>query len=531
MTLPRALQRSMVMGFGGAVATSQPLAVQAGLRVLQEGGNAMDAALATAAMLAIVEPMSTGLGGDLFALVYWAKDRRTYALNASGRAPYAATVEEYARRGCREVPLRGILSVTVPGAVAGWVDLQGRFGRWGLDRALQPAIAYAEQGFPVSERIAELWQEHQVAIQGDSGASRTYLPGGRAPRAGQRVTLPETARTLRRLAEGGTEAFYRGPVAEAIVAASARYGGLLSLEDLADHTSTWAEPICTDYRGYTVWECPPNGQGIAALEALNILSGCDLAQMDPNAADTIHFKVEAIKLALADAGRYVTDPEVLPVPVAGLLSMDYAAQRRALIQMGRAIAQPQAGLPPAGHDTVYLCTADSEGNAVSFIQSQFLSFGSGIAPEGMGFTLQNRGNLFCLDPDHPNCIAPHKRPYHTIIPAMVTQGDRLVSALGVMGGAIQPQGHMMVLSNILDHGMSAQEALYAPRFYYQKEHEVWIEPYWPEAVYDDLRRRGHDLRMTEGPVMGGAQLIWVDPESGAYLAASEPRKDGCALAF
>jgi gamma-glutamyltranspeptidase/glutathione hydrolase len=519
------------MGFGGAVATSQPLATQAGLHVLLQGGNAMDAALATAATLSIVEPMGTGLGGDLFALVYWAKDRRIYALNASGRAPYAATAEEYARRGCQEVPLRGILSVTVPGAAAGWCDLQARFGSWGLDRVLQPAIAYAEQGYPVSERIADMWREHQASIQADPGASRTYLFNGRAPRAGQRVTLPETARTLRLLAEGGAEAFYRGPVAEAIVAASERYDGLLSLQDLSDHTSTWVEPIHTDYRGYTVWECPPNGQGVAALEALNILSGYDLASMDPNAADTIHLRLEAIKLALADAGRYVTDPELGAIPVKGLLSLGYAAQRRTLIRMDQAIAQPQAGLPPSGHDTVYLCTADSEGNAVSFIQSQFLSFGSGIAPEGVGFTLQNRGNLFSLDPEHPNCIAPHKRPYHTIIPAMVTQDGRLVSALGVMGGAIQPQGHMMVLSNIIDHGMSVQEALYAPRFYYQKENEVWIEPYWPEAVYADLRQRGHALQMTEGPVMGGAQLIWVDPESGAYLAASEPRKDGCALAF
>jgi len=531
MAVPRALQRSTVMGFGGAVATSQPLAVLAGLRMLLEGGNAVDAAIAAAATLSVVEPMNTGLGGDVFALVYWAKDRRIYALNASGRAPAAATVEEYARRGYREMPLRGILSVSVPGAAAGWCDLQTRFGRFGLDRVLALAIDYAERGYPVSERIAYNWWENEALLQADPGAAKTFLFGGKAPRAGQRVTLPEMGHTLRLLADRGAEGFYRGPVAEAIIAVSQKYGGLLTLEDLAEHTSTWEEPISTEYRGYTVWECPPNGQGVAALEALNILSGYDLAVMDPNAPDTIHLKIEAVKLALNDAWRYVADPSYASVPLKGLLSAEYAAERRGLIRMDRAIAEPAGGLPPMGYDTVYLCTADCEGNAVSFINSQFLAFGSGIAPEGVGFTLQNRANLFSLDPAHPNCIAPRKRPYHTIIPCMVTRNGELAICFGVMGGAMQPQGHMLVLTNLLDHGMGPQEALYTPRFYYQKGNEVWIEPYWPESVYEELRRRGHALTFQEGPVFGGAQLIWVDPESGAYVAASEPRKDGCALAF
>ncbi len=531
MTVPRALQRATVMGFNGAVATSQPLAAMVGLRALQEGGNAIDAAIATAAALTVVEPMNTGLGGDLYALVYWAKERRIYAINASGRAPAAATVEEYARRGYREMPPRGVMTITVPGAAAGWCDLQARFGRWELERVLAPAITYAEEGYPISERIAYNWWENEALLKADPGASRTYLLDGRAPRAGQRVRLPEMAQTLRRLGQGGAQAFYQGPIAEAIVAASQRYGGLISLEDLAEHTSTWAEPIRTDYRGHTAWQCPPNGQGFVTLEALNILSGYDLHGMGPDAADTIHAKIETMKLALADAGRYLADPERERVPVAGLISQEYAAQRRALIQMGQAIAVPQAGLPPSGNDTVYLCTADRDGNAVSFIHSQFLAFGSGIAPEGVGFTLQNRGNLFTLDPAHPNCIAPRKRPYHTIIPAMVTRGDALTFCFGVMGGTMQPQGHVQVLTNILDHGMGVQEALYAPRFYYQKENDTLIEPYWPTSVYESLRKRGHNLTLGEGPIFGGAQLIHVDAGSGAYLAASEPRKDGCALAF
>lgn len=523
-------RRAVVMGFGGVVATSQPLAAQAGLRMLLQGGNAADAAIAAAATLNVVEPMSTGLGGDAFALVYWAKEGKVYALNASGRAPYSATLEAFQRRGLKEVPLRGILPVTVPGAAAGWADLLARFGKLGLDRALGPAIEYAEHGFPVSEGIARSWKSSEDLLRQDDEAARVYLPGGRAPRAGERFVSPDLARSLRALAENGPDAFYKGPIAEAIVATSRRYGGLLDLQDLAEHTSTWVEPIYSDYRGYRVYECPPNGHGIAALIALNILSGYDLAALKFGSADELHLKMEAVKLAMTDARRYVADPEMAPVPVQGLLSPTYASERRALIHMEWAIAEPRAGLPPAGQDTVYLCAADSEGNAVSFINSLYYGFGSGIVAEGTGICLQNRGNLFSLDPTHPNCIAPRKRPYHTIIPCMVTKEGKLAICFGVMGGFMQPQGHVQVLSNMVDHGMNPQQALDAPRFYFQQGNEFLIEPFFPKGVYEALRDRGHVLAFGEG-VFGGGQVILVHPESGALMAGSEPRNDGCAVAF
>jgi len=524
-------RRPVVMGFGGAVATSQPLAAQAGLRLLLQGGNAADAAIAAAATLNVVEPMSTGLGGDAFALVYWAKEGKVYALNASGRAPYAATLEAFQRRGLAEVPLHGILPVTVPGTAAGWADLLARFGKLGLDRALQPAIEYAEHGFPVSEGIAHSWQDSEDLLRQNAEATRVFLPGGHTPRAGQRFTSPDLARSLRALAENGPDAIYKGPIAQAIVATSEKHGGLLTLRDLAEHASTWVEPIYTDYRGYRVYECPPNGHGIAALIALNILSGYDVAALPFGSADALHLKMEAMKLAMIDAGRYVADPEMAYVPVQGLLSRSYANERRALISLERAIAAPQAGLPPTGGDTVYLCAADSEGNAVSFINSLYYGFGSGIVAEGTGIALHNRGNLFSLDPAHPNCIAPHKRPYHTIIPCMVTKGGKLAICFGVMGGFMQPQGHMQVLSNMVDYGMTPQEALDAPRFRFVQGNEFFIEPSFPLNPYAALTARGHVLYVDAEGGFGGGQVIRVDPESGALMAGSEPRNDGCAVAF
>jgi gamma-glutamyltranspeptidase / glutathione hydrolase len=535
-------RRSVVMGFGGAVATSQPLAAMAGMRILLQGGNAADAAVATAAALNVVEPMSTGMGGDAFALIYQAQDRHVYALNASGRAPHAATAEMLQRRGLRQVPLRGMLPVTVPGAVAGWADTVSRFGRLGLDTVLAPAIAYAEEGFPVSERISASWQGAEELLQRDPEAARTYLLGERAPRPGERFCSPDLAKSLRLLAKEGPDAFYRGAIADAIVTTSERRGGLLTHRDLAEHTSTWEEPISTLYRGYRVHECAPNGQGIAALIALNILNEYDLAKMGYASADAFHVKMEALKLGMTDAARYVADPQHADVPVQGLLSAEFAEQRRALIAMDRAIAEPQAGIPPTSHDTVYLCAADSEGNAVSFINSLYMGFGSGIVAEGTGIALQNRGNLFTLDPEHPNCIAPGKRPYHTIIPAMVTQDDnteaesddrsgRLYLCYGVMGGFMQPQGHVQVLSNIVDHGMDIQRALDAPRFCFQGGQEFLIERWLPAEVYDALRARGHELGIRSGGNFGGGQGILIHPESGALMAGSEPRNDGCAVAF
>jgi len=524
-------RRSVVMGCGGAVATSQPLAAQAGLRMLLEGGNAVDAAVATAAALNVVEPASTGMGGDAFALVYWAKDRRVYALNASGRAPAKASVDLFARRGLDEIPLRGMLPVTVPGAAAGWADIEDRFGKLGLGRALAPAIDYAEAGFPVSEWISQGWAASESVLNACSESAETFLPGGHAPRPGERFRNPDLARSLRSLAEKGKDAFYLGPIAEAIVATSDKYGGLLSADDLASHTSTWVEPITMDYRGYRVYECPPNGQGIAALIALNTLSGFDLASLGYASSDAMHLKMEAIKQAMVDAGRYVADPEMADVPIKGLLSAEYGRSRRAELSLGAALPAPKAGLPPRDHDTVYLCAADAEGNAVSFINSLYMGFGSGIVAQGTGIALQNRGNLLSLDPEHPNCIAPGKRPYHTIIPCMVTHEGNLSICFGVMGGFMQPQGHVQVLSNILDHGMDVQRALDAPRFFFQHDDLFFIEPYLPEWLYADLWRRGHRLAYRKGGMFGGGQVIMVDPDSGAYLAGSEPRKDGSAVAF
>jgi len=519
------------MGFSGAVATSQPLAAVAGLRMLLKGGNAADAAVAAAATLNVVEPMSTGMGGDAFALVYWRAERRVYALNASGRAPYAATLEEFRRRGLTQMPERDILPVTVPGAVAGWADLSARFGRLGLDQVLGPAIEYAERGFPVSEIIARDWASMERLSDRFPEAARVYLPGGRTPHPGQRFLSPDLAHSLRRVAEDGPEAFYTGPIARAIVETSERHGGLLSLEDLADHASTWVEPIHTDYRGHRVYECPPNGQGIAALIALNILAGYDLAALGLDSAEGLHLKMEAVKLGMTDAGRYVADPELADVPVRGLLSPAYAAQGRARISMDRAISAPEPGRPPTNPDTVYLCASDAEGNAVSFINSLYMGFGSGVMVPGTGIVLQNRGNLFALDPEHPNCIAPHKRPYHTIIPCMVTRDGDLAICFGVMGGFMQPQGHVQVLSNVLDHGLDAQQALDAPRFCFQGGNEFGVQSSFSDEVCRVLREWGHRLTVTEGVGYGGAQLIMVDPESGALLCGSDPYKDGCAVAL
>jgi len=527
-----ASRRSVVMGFGGAVATSQPLAAQAGLRILQNGGNAADAAIATAAVLNVVEPMSTGLGGDAFALVYRAAERRVYALNASGRAPEAATLNRLRSIGVsKSLPPRGMLPVTVPGAPAGWADLVTRFGRLGLDTVLQPAIDYAESGFPVSERIGAGWAGLVSLLRRDQEASRVYLVHGRAPAIGRRFRCPDLAGSLRMLAEQGTDAFYRGPIARAIVSTSDEAGGLLSADDLAGHTSTWVDPIHTMYRGHRVYECPPNGQGIAALLALNILRGYDISSAPFYVDANLHHKMEAVKLAMTDAARHVADPDMTRVPVADLLTDQYAGARRALIDDRHAIDEPMPGALPTSPDTVYLCTADSEGNAVSFINSLYMGFGSGIVARGTGIVLQNRGHLFSLDPSHPNCIAPRKRPYHTIIPCMVTRGDDLAICFGVMGGFMQPQGHVQVLTNLLDHRMDPQRALDAPRFRYDADGTFGIESGFPRSVYAALRSRGHRLKVGNRGNFGGGQVIAVHPDSGAYLAGSDPRKDGCAVAL
>jgi len=524
-------RRSVVMARRGMVATSHPLAAQAGLRVLLAGGNAVDAAVATAATLGVVEPMSTGLGGDAFALIYWAKDGKVKALNASGRAPLAANLDDFRGRGLTEMPTTGMLPVTVPGSVDGYDAILQAYGTLSLAQVLEPAIEYASDGFPVTEIVSCYWHMAEQKLAATPDAARTYLPNGRPPRPGEIFRTPNLARTLRLIADQGRDAFYRGEIAEKIVKFSKANGGLLTREDFEQHHSDWVEPLWTDYRGHRVYECPPNGQGLAALIAMNIVEGYDLAAWGHN-SDALHVLIEAMRIGMTDAAEYVADPEFADIPVEFLLSKEYARTRREALDMRRAVAEVRPGMPAAS-DTVYLTTADQWGNAVSFINSLYMGFGSGLVAGDTGVTLQNRGALFSLDPQHRNCLEPGKRPYHTIIPAMVTKDGKLCMSYGVMGGFMQPQGHLQVLCNIVDFGMNVQEALDAPRFMVTQGKQVALEARSKPEVRDDLVARGHAVVVQEGWVagFGGGQVIAVDPVSGVWLGASEPRQDGCAVGF
>lgn len=527
-------RRSNVWARNGVVATSQPLAAQAGLEMLRQGGNAIDAAVATAVALNVVEPMSTGIGGDMFALVWKADERRLYALNGSGRAPSAATIERVRARGHKEMPQTGMIPVTVPGAPHGWATLMREHGRLGLGDVMAPAIRYASEGFAVSEVIASYWELAQAKLSAHPATAANYLVDGRPPCAGEVFCQPNLARTLTMVAQGGAEAFYQGEIAERIVAFSEANGGLLCAEDLSAHSSTWVEPISTEYNGLRLFECPPNGQGIVALMALNMLKGFDLGALGYGSARYLHVIVEALKLAFADAHLHVTDPTQYRVPVEQMLSDEYAAKRRKLIDMEQALDAPPSGIATTG-DTVYLTTADSEGNVVSLINSLYMGFGSGMVVEGTGICLQNRGHSFSLDPDHPNHLAPRKRPYHTIIPAMVLDAQgRPVYSYGVMGGHMQPQGHVQVLLNMTQFGMDPQRALDAPRVQWMEGRRLLIEPMFGEDCRQELLAMGHDVAPLDAVNMaqfGGGQVIGIDQESGVYCAASEPRKDGCAVGY
>ena len=525
-------RRSVVYARHGIVAASQPLAAQAGLRILEEGGNAADAAIATAAMLNVVEPLSTGVGGDCFALFWDAKTKRITALNGSGRSPRAASLEELRKKGLTTVPLQGPFPITVPGTVDGWASLLKAHGTMSLANVLAPAIATAEEGYAASELIAWGWQSTSEKLK-QAPSGQEYMPGGRAPSPGEIVKLPTLASTLRTIAEGGPEAFYRGDLARRIADFVQAQGGWLAVEDLAAHTSTWDKPISVNYRGVTVYECPPNGQGLAALLALNIAEGYDLAKLPPDSPDRWHFLIEAMRLAFADARHYVTDPVFSDIPLAGLLSKTYAEQRRSLISPTEAAAQVAWGMPLEG-DTVYLSVVDGQGNACSFINSTYYAFGSGLVVPGAGICLQNRGASFNLDPSHPNHLEPGKRPYHTIIPAMATRGGEVWLCYGVMGGFMQPQGHLQVTVNVVDHGLDPQRALDAPRFCVLEGKRVAIEEGTSEALRSELARRGHEVAYTTGlerSLFGGGQVIARDPQTGVLAAGSDPRKDGCAVGY
>lgn len=530
-------RRSMLTARRGMVSSSSALASQAGVSVLRAGGNAADAAIATAAVLTVVEPASTGIGGDCFALYYDAKTRTLSALNGSGRAPSALTLEvvRQAHPNATQMPIYSPHAVTVPGAVRGWEDLLNRHGRMSLREVLADAIHYARQGFPVAPVFGAAWQTYGawLAARPDTG---DYLPNGKPPQVGQMVQLGGMARTLAQIAEGGADAFYQGEAARAIVAALGAQGGVMTADDLAAHRSTWETPIHTDYRGVTVYECPPNGQGLAALIALNIAEGFDLGSLAWDSPERLHLMIEAMRLAFADARRYIADPTFSAVPLSGLLSKSYAAERRALIGE-QAMQPPSFGAPPSGSDTVYLCAVDGEGNACSFINSLYMGFGSGIVAKEAGFFLQNRGAGFSLDPEHPNALLPNKRPYHTIIPAMALRDGDLWAAFGVMGGFMQPQGHFQVLAAMLDDNLNPQEALDRPRFCLldgTAESQIVLEEGIPVATMSALAELGHPVRPVSGRrrgLFGSGDIIRRDPESGVLFGGCDPRKDGMAVGY
>lgn len=506
------------------VATSQPLAAQAGLRMLDRGGNAVDAALAAAIALAIVEPVSNGIGSDAFCILW--DGERLHGLNASGRSPAGWTPEYFS--GCAQMPDRGWDAVTVPGCVSAWVELSRRFGRLPFGTLFESAVRYARDGYLVGPVTARSWADQAQTLGQFQGFSTAFMPGGRTPYTGEKFACPDQARTLERIAETEGEAFYRGALAEQIAADAAAHGGQLRVADLAAHQCDWVGTASQNYRGYTLHEIPPNGQGLAALIALGILQHKDLGALRVDSADALHLQIEGVKLALADAYRFIADPETMDVAVEHLLDPGYLAARADLIDMDSA-ADPGHGAPGPG-GTVYLTAADAEGMMVSFIQSNYMGFGSGVVVPETGISLQNRGAGFVLRDGHPNQVGPSKRPFHTIIPAFLTRGAEPVMSFGLMGGPMQAQGHVQMVVRLADYGQNPQAAADAPRFRVLKEREVAIEKDLPAAVLDELERRGHQLKRTpRNPSFGGAQLIYR-LEDG-YCAASEPRKEGQAVGF
>lgn len=525
--------RSMVISQQGIVATSQVQASQAGAQILARGGSAIDAAIAANAVLAVTEPLMDGLGGDLFALYWDARTGKLTGLNGSGPAPKALTPEFMAKQGIKRMPSEGIHSVTVPGAVDGWFKMHQRLGKLPWKDLFQAAIAYADQGFPVPEGMHELWAGRGSVrgLQNNEESARVFLPGGKPPETGDVFRNPDMARSLRLIGEKGPEAFYKGEIAAAILKTSQKLGGTMTAADLASFSSEFVQPISTDYRGWRVYELPPNGQGMAALEMLNIMETTPPSSEGPNSPAEIHKRVEAMKLAYSDLRRYDADPRTYDVPVAGLLSKEYAKKRAALIDPNRANCTVAAGQPSTG-DTTYLTVVDRDGNIVSWIQSVFNYFGSRVTVDGMGFILQNRGAGFTLEPNHPNVLAGEKRPFHTIIPAFMEKGD-LHMGFGIMGGSIQPLAHAQFVSNFVDFGMNVQAAMEAPRFAKSNADgcEVAIEFRVPATTLQQLSERGHVLQIRREymEAMGRGQAILRNSKTGTNYAASDPRADGAAI--
>lgn len=532
-------RRSMVAGRRGMVAASNPLAAQAGLRILQQGGTAADAAIAAAAVMNVVAPASTGIGGDCFALYYDARARQVSALNGSGRAPQELSLEKVRAAGHEQMPHRDAISVTVPGAVRGWADLLERFGRFTLKDTLADAIHYASEGYPLSPVFGHSWQNSERLLQSWPHTA-DYLPNGIAPAVGQVVRLPQLAASLQRIAEQGPDAFYEGEMGDRIATTLRDLGSPMAPSDLRDHRSDWGRSIHIDYRGTRIHEHPPNGQGLAALIALQICNGWPIATLPPLSTERLHLLVESMRVGFADAAQYIADGTTNPAPLDFLLSGEYAAERRANISPQKAMAPPSFGRPGDSSDTIYLCTVDGEGNGCSFINSLFMGWGSGIVVPGTGIFLQNRGAGFRLDPGHPNALAGGKRPYHTIIPGMMTRGDELYGVFGVMGGYMQPQGHLQVVSAMLDDDLNPQEALDRPRWCLgagisvSGDSELLLEEGLSLKTMAGLAQLGHRVRPITGAdraVFGSGQIILRDSTSGILFGGSDPRKDGQVAAY
>ncbi|RLD52282.1 MAG: gamma-glutamyltransferase [Bacteroidetes bacterium] len=532
--------RSEVIAQHGMACTSQPLATQVALDILKDGGNAIDAAIAANALLGLVEPTGNGVGGDLFAIVWDAETKQLYGLNASGRSPRSLTMDYFKENNYEKIPAYGPLPVSVPGCVDGWFELNKRFGSMDMNQILKPAISYAREGFPLTELIAYYWAGNARSLSRYPNVNEVYMPGGKAPEKGEIFKNPYLASTLEALAEGGRDAFYKGEIAHTIDAFMKEQGGFLSYEDLASHTSEWVEPVSSSYRGYDVWELPPNGQGIAALQILNILEQYDIAAMGFGSSEYIHHFVEAKKLAFEDRAKYYADPAFNQLPVDELISKEYAAKRAELINPKRASRNLDAGEMEHGN-TIYMTVADSHGNMISLIQSNFRGLGSGMCPPGLGFILQDRGELFTLEEGHYNVYEPGKRPFHTIIPAFITKDGLPYMSYGVMGGSMQPQGHAQIVVNMIDFGMNIQEAGDAPRIRHDGSSQptgtkmtdggvVNLESGIPLESIRELMKRGHHIQSSNGGY-GGYQAIMWDKENGVYYGASESRKDGQAAGY
>ena len=531
--------RSEVLAQNGMACTSQPLATQAAIDILKQGGNAIDAAIAANAVNTVVEPMSCGIGGDLFAIVWSEEDKKLYGLNASGRSPKSLTLEKMKEMGLEKVPVRGPLPISVPGCVDGWFELHRRFGSLPMEKILSPAIHYASEGFPVTEVIAHYWQSAK-SLKDIPGFAEIFMPGGKAPTKGEIFKNPALANTFKLISKDGRDAFYKGSIAREIESFLAEHGGFLKISDLAEHTSEWVEPVSTNYRGYDVWELPPNGQGIAVLQILNILENFDIKKMGFGSKEYLHLLIEAKKLAYEDRAKFYADPAFNKIPVDKLISKEYAAERLKLIDHSKSSARFEPGDLEEG-DTIYLTVADKNGNMISLIQSLYWGFGSGMVSNKLGFPLQNRGELFTFKEGHFNQYAPGKRPFHTIIPAFVTKDGNPFLSFGVMGGSMQPQGHAQVLINIIDFVMGVQEAGDAPRIRHGGSSQptgsimtsggfVNFESGFSMETIRELVKIGHNMKKGIGG-FGGYQAIMFDNENKIYYGASESRKDGQASGY